>query len=98
MTNNLPSSCPSCQSRLAVRELSCPQCDTQVQGQYALPLLLQLKADEQDFVMKFLKASGSLKEMAKQLGYSYPKVRNMLDDLIAHLQLLEKEQKSKIDE
>jgi hypothetical protein len=69
-----------------------------VQGQYALPLLLQLKADEQDFVMKFLKASGSLKEMAKQLGYSYPKVRNMLDDLIAHLQLLEKEQKSKIDE
>lgn len=98
MTNNLPSNCPSCQSRLAVRELSCPQCDTRVQGQYALPLFLQLKADEQDFLMRFLKASGSLKEMAKQLGYSYPKVRNMLDDLIEQVRNLEKEQKTKSNE
>jgi hypothetical protein len=75
-----------------VRELSCPQCDTRVQGQYALPLILQLKADEQDFLMKFLKASGSLKEMAKQLGYSYPKVRKMLDDLIERVNFLEEQQ------
>jgi len=93
MSNNLPANCPSCQSKLAVRELSCPNCDTHVQGQYALPLILQLKADEQDFLMKFLKASGSLKEMAKQLGYSYPKVRNMLDDLIERVQSLEAQQK-----
>lgn len=91
--NNLPVSCPSCSHQLAVTSLACPQCQTQVSGEYSLPLLLQLNAEEQGFLLQFLKASGSLKAMAKQLGYSYPKVRNMLDELIATINQLEHAQK-----
>jgi hypothetical protein len=49
---------------------------------YDLPLLAQLSTDEQDFILKFVKNSGSLKDMAKDLGLSYPTVRNLLDSII----------------
>jgi len=53
-----------------------------VSGNYALPLLLQINEEEQNFILQFLLSSGSLKEMASQMGNSYPTVRNKLDDLI----------------
>ena len=40
---------------------------------------------EQQFVLDFVKSSGSLKDMAKNIGVSYPTVRNMLDDIIDKL-------------
>jgi hypothetical protein len=43
---------------------------------------MQLDVEEQEFVIQFLLNSGSLKEMANQMGKSYPTVRNRLDDLI----------------
>jgi hypothetical protein len=57
-----------------------------VEGVYPLPELLALSAEDQDFVCEFVKASGSLKEMAALLKVSYPTVRNRLDALIAKLQ------------
>ena len=44
-----------------------------------------LKADDQAFILSFVRHSGSLKEMAKLYEVSYPAVRNRLDDLIAKL-------------
>lgn len=52
---------------------------------------MQLTIDEQEFVLNFLKYSGSLKEMANQMGKSYPTVRNILDDLIHKLNSLANE-------
>lgn len=40
--------------------------------------------------MEFIKSSGSLKDMAKEMGISYPTVRNLLDDLIEKIKQLEK--------
>lgn len=95
---NLPSVCPSCESRLSVERLYCKQCGTAVEGDFSIPLFLLLNSDEQDFIFKFLKASGSLKEMASQLGYSYPKVRNMLDEIIAKVQKIEQQLTENQDE
>jgi hypothetical protein len=81
----LPRICPSCQSQLKVKSLTCENCLTEVSGLYELPVLLRLKPDEQDFILQFVKYSGSLKEMAKHLNLSYPTVRNRLDDIIAQL-------------
>jgi hypothetical protein len=53
-------------------------------------LLAQLSVEEQDFVLKFVKNSGSLKDMAKDLGLSYPTVRNLLDDIIEKIKNYEK--------
>ena len=89
---NLPTVCPSCESKLAVKRLHCEKCATEVEGFYALPLLVSLSQDDQDFILEFIKASGSLKEMANLLGVSYPTVRNRLDEVIAKLK---QEKKSK---
>ncbi len=88
---NLPSTCPACESQLSVQRLYCKSCGTAVEGDFSIPIFLQLSTEEQGFILKFLKASGSLKEMANQLGYSYPKVRNMLDEIIARVSQVEQQ-------
>ena len=45
-----------------------------------------LSPEDQEFVLQFVKASGSLKQMAKLLDVSYPTVRNRLDDIIGKLE------------
>lgn len=90
--NSLPTNCPSCQSALMVSELSCPKCETTISGKYALPILLQLSKEEQEFVIEFFINSGSLKKMAAQLNISYPTVRNKLDDTIEKIEKLTKKE------
>ena len=51
--------------------------------------LSRLTEKEQQFIVDFIKSSGSLKDMAKSMGVSYPTVRNVLDDLIDKLNKIE---------
>jgi hypothetical protein len=81
----LPTSCPSCAGRLAVKRLRCERCETEVEGSYNLPALASLSSEDQEFVVEFVKASGSLKDMASLLKVSYPTVRNRLDQVIENL-------------
>jgi hypothetical protein len=89
---SLPLDCPSCEHHLAVKRLTCRACGTEVEGLYQLPALASLGRTDQDFAAQFLKASGSLKEMSRLLGVSYPTVRNRLDEIIAKLVEIEKQQ------
>lgn len=84
----LPLQCPACDSPLKVGRLFCETCDTEVCGSFELPPLARLTEKEQAFILDFVKASGSLKDMAKALGVSYPTVRNMLDEIIEKLHRL----------
>ena len=77
----LPLQCPACDSPLRVGRLVC--------GNFELPLLARLTEKEQQFIVDFIKSSGSLKDMAKSMGVSYPTVRNVLDDLIDKLNKIE---------
>ncbi len=86
----LPSQCPSCQAQLKVKSLKCENCDTEVIGLYDLPVLARLSSDDQEFILKFMKNSGSLKDMAKDLNLSYPTVRNLLDEVIKKIIQYEK--------
>jgi hypothetical protein len=56
-----------------------------VDGLYPLPALASLGQEDQEFILEFIKASGSLKEMAGILNVSYPTVRNRLDEIIERL-------------
>ena len=82
---HFPVECPSCRDALKVTALKCDHCETEVRGSYPLPPLGLLEAGDQAFVIQFMTASGSLKEMAKLLGVSYPTVRNRLNDIIDKL-------------
>lgn len=88
----LPVNCPSCEGKLKVNTLNCDICGTNVNGSFELPILARLDSDEQDFILHFVKQSGSLKEMARHLGLSYPSVRNRLDGIIAKIKTLESNQ------
>jgi hypothetical protein len=58
-----------------------------VSGLFDLPELARLSPNDQQFVLQFVKFSGSLKEMAKYMSLSYPTVRNLLDDIIEKLKI-----------
>ncbi len=81
--------CPSCEGELVATRLSCRACSTQLEGHFDIPPLLQLSPDDLAFVTAFVRASGSLKAHAAQLGVSYPTVRNRLDDILARLDQIE---------
>lgn len=89
---NLPKICPSCGKRLSVHAMHCNGCQTHIEGNYSLPVMMQLSAPDQQFVLDFVKSSGSLKEMAHKLGLSYPTVRNRLDDIISQLNKFESDE------
>jgi hypothetical protein len=68
-----------------VTRLGCSVCETELEGRFDVPPLLRLPAEDLDFVTRFVAASGSLKEMAQQLGQSYPTIRNRLNEIIERL-------------
>lgn len=72
--------------------MHCNECDTHIEGNYRLPVMMELSVVDQQFVLDFVKSSGSLKEMAQKLGLSYPTVRNRLDDIISQLIKLESDE------
>jgi hypothetical protein len=81
----LVTQCPACGDRLVVARLTCTSCDVHLDGRFELPPLLGLGAADLDFIVRFVRASGSLKEMAKLEGSSYPTIRARLNELIARL-------------
>ncbi|MDD5184640.1 MAG: DUF2089 family protein [Paludibacter sp.] len=87
----LPTYCPGCHAQLKVKCLKCESCQTEVTGSYDLPVLALLPELDQQFIIRFVKNSGSLKEMASELKLSYPTVRNMLNDVISKIESYEKE-------
>jgi hypothetical protein len=91
----LPTICPACGGALRIKRLVCDGCQTSIEGDYELPLFAKLPQEDQTFLAKFIKASGSLKEMAAMLGLSYPTVRNMLDEIIKRIMEIEEQTKTK---
>jgi len=85
----LPTVCPACNSQLKAKSLICAHCNTEIQGEYELPVLTRLLPEDQSFILEFIKSSGSLKEMSRLLRLSYPTVRNRLDEIIERLKKTE---------
>jgi hypothetical protein len=70
---------------LETRELECAACSTTVRGRWAATPLGRLTAEQQAFLLLFVRARGNLSEVERALGVSYPTVRAKLDDLITAL-------------
>lgn len=82
--------CPSCEStKLQVVKIECNDCNTKFEGSFDIPSLLELAEEDLQFIINFVKCSGSLKEMGIIQNISYPTLRNKLNNLIAALEHLE---------
>lgn len=84
---NIPNKCPSCNGRLIITELCCSDCKTYIKGNFELPEVACLNPEEEKFLQVFLASRGSIKEVEKQMGISYPTVRARLESLVSRLGL-----------
>ncbi len=60
-----------------------------IEGEFELPALARLSAEDQVFVMAFVKSDGSIKEMERIFGISYPTVKNRLTRIAGQFQMVE---------
>ena len=63
--------------------------DVAIEGPFELPPLAQLSADDQVFVAAFVRCHGSIKQMEKYFGVSYPTIKNRLNRIGASLPFVE---------
>jgi hypothetical protein len=68
-----------------------------IEGPFTLPPLAQLAAEDQVFVAAFVRSHGSIKQMEKYFGVSYPTIKNRLNKIGSQLSFVEIEQGSDID-
>jgi len=62
-----------------------------LEGQFELPPLARLPAEDQVFVAAFVRCHGSIKQMEKYFGVSYPTIKNRLNRIGAQLSFVEVE-------
>lgn len=72
--------------------------DIAIEGKFELPPLAQLPAEDQVFVMAFVRSDGSIKDMEHAFGISYPTVKNRLSRIASQLQFVEMVTMSRQDE
>jgi hypothetical protein len=63
--------------------------DIAIEGSFALPRLANLSAEDQVFVMAFVRCHGSIKAMEEMFGISYPTVKNRLNRIARRLEFVE---------
>lgn len=81
------SKCPVCNHSLRIIKLKCSKCNTIIENEFILSKFESLSKDQLNFIEIFLKCRGSIKDVEKELGVSYPTVRGKLDDVIESLNL-----------
>jgi hypothetical protein len=60
-----------------------------VEGQFEPPQLAQLSVDDQVFVAAFVRSHGSIKEMERIFGVSYPTIKSRLNRIAGQLDFIE---------
>ncbi|MEU6251514.1 DUF2089 domain-containing protein [Streptomyces sp. NPDC047043] len=60
-----------------------------IEGQFEPPQLAQLGVDDQVFVAAFVRSHGSIKEMERIFGVSYPTVKSRLNRIAEQLDFVE---------
>ncbi len=85
MANKLIGKCPVCQENLHITRLECCNCHTSVTGNFKQDKFSRLNEDQLKFVEVFIRSRGNIKEVEREMGISYPTVRNKLDEVIEAL-------------
>jgi len=76
-------------SRFVVDRVRLLDKDVAMEGRFEPPALMQLYGDDQVFVAAFVRCHGSIKQMEKFFGVSYPTIKNRLNRIGAQLPFAE---------
>jgi hypothetical protein len=83
---------------VTVEKVKIVDTDIAIEGSFTLPPLANLAAEDQVFVMAFIRCSGSIKEMEEMFGISYPTVKNRINKLAKQLEFVQIEKISPQEE
>src|SRR5258705_12550160 len=78
-------------SRFQIERVRLVDEDIAIEGRFDLPPLASLTAEDQVFVAAFVRCHGSIKQMEKFFGVSYPTIKNRLNRIGALLPFVEVE-------
>lgn len=70
---------------LAIERVRLLESGVAIEGSFELPPLAKLAVDDQVFIAAFVKSHGSIKEMERLFGVSYPTIKGRLNRLSAEL-------------
>jgi len=76
-------------SRFQIERVRLVDQDIAIEGRFDLPPLASLAAEDQIFVAAFIRCHGSIKQMEKFFGVSYPTIKNRLNRIGALLPFAE---------
>src|SRR2546423_6873643 len=74
--------CPYCGASMVVTRMTCGHCDVSIVADFPMSRLGSLPVEHQKFIEMFVLSGGNLKELAQQVGVSYPTLRSRLDKVI----------------
>ena len=74
---------------ITVEKVRMTDSDIVIEGSFTLPPLANLSAEDQVFVMAFVRCHGSIKEMEEMFGVSYPTVKNRINRIARQLEFVE---------
>src|SRR6059036_1885150 len=74
--------CPYCGGAMAATRMTCAHCNLAIDADFPMSRLGTLPVEHQRFIEMFVLAGGNLKEIAEQVGVSYPTIRSRLDKVI----------------
>jgi hypothetical protein len=63
--------------------------DIAIEGSFELPQLARLAMDDQIFITAFVRSHGSIKEMERVFGVSYPTIKSRLTRIADSLEFVE---------
>ena len=90
---SLPAGCPLCGDSIAVTQIKCTGCGSEIKGSFIATGLTGLPVEYQKFITVFLRHRGNISQVEKELGISYPTINKMLDTVNNALSAAEPQQK-----
>jgi hypothetical protein len=90
----VPGKCPICKHEVVITNISCSHCNTKLEGEFSVSRFSRLNEEQVQFLEAFIKSRGNLKDMEKEVGLSYPTIRNRLEEIIQSLGLGEKKERT----
>lgn len=82
-----PRQCPVCGDELHLTRLGCGSCGSELSGRFASCPYCALREADRQILRTFLVSRGNMRELARDLGVSYPTARQRFADLLVRLGL-----------
>jgi hypothetical protein len=74
---------------ITVEKVRITENDITIKGSFELPPIARLTTEDQIFMAAFVKTHGSIKEMERIFGVSYPTIKNRLNRISGQLDFIE---------